>query len=105
MRELVIGDIHGCIRSFQKLLEVVAPQESDTLIFLGDYVDRGPDSFGAVETLIGLKTKCTVIALRGNHEQMLLQAMEDREAYKSWCMYGGRETMESYAKRGHGWGP
>jgi serine/threonine protein phosphatase 1 len=105
MRELVIGDIHGCIRAFQKLLEVVAPQESDTLIFLGDYVDRGPDSCGVIETIIELQKKCNVVTIRGNHEQMLLQALEDREAYKAWCMYGGREAMESYAKRGHGWGP
>lgn len=105
MRELVIGDIHGCIRSFQKLLEVVAPREEDTLIFLGDYVDRGADSCGVIEKIIALRAQCNVVTICGNHEQMLLQALEDREAYKAWCSYGGRETMESYARHGHGWGP
>lgn len=105
MRELVIGDIHGCIRSFQKLLDAVSPQETDTLIFLGDYVDRGPDSCGVIDRIIALRAECKVVTIRGNHEQMLLQALEDREAYKAWCSYGGRETMDSYVKHGHGWGP
>jgi serine/threonine protein phosphatase 1 len=105
MRELVIGDIHGCIRSFQGLLDAVALQKSDTLILLGDYVDRGPDSCAVVEKIIELQEQCNLVAIFGNHEQMMLDSQRNVEAYKGWSMCGGGATMESYARHKYGWGP
>ena len=52
MRELAIGDIHGCARSFETLLKIVQPQRSDTIILLGDYIDRGPESCRVIDMII-----------------------------------------------------
>src|ERR1700728_3944686 len=79
MRTLAIGDIHGCSIALDALLEIVQPTSSDLLITLGDYVHRGPDSLGVLDRLIALHASGRLIALCGNHEQMLLQGagMED----------------------------
>lgn len=96
-RTLVIGDIHGCRREFLELLDRVdADPFNDRLIFLGDYVDRGPDSRGVIEEILELQRQSAqVIALKGNHEEMLLSylAGRDRDFYLS---VGGRQTLLSY---------
>jgi serine/threonine protein phosphatase 1 len=99
MRELVIGDIHGCSEALTTLLKDVKPQPEDTLIFLGDYIDRGPDSYAVIETIMEWNRRCTVIALAGNHEEMLLRARADRRAISDWMTYGGTSTLESYQRR------
>jgi serine/threonine protein phosphatase 1 len=76
MRVLAIGDIHGCLRAFDRLLEIVDPSPSDSFITLGDYVHRGPDSLGVLDRLIALHQTGRLLALRGNHEQMLLDSPE-----------------------------
>jgi serine/threonine protein phosphatase 1 len=104
MRELAIGDIHGCARAFENLLEIVQPARSDTVILLGDYVDRGPDSCGVLEMILDLNRRCTVIALTGNHEKMMLQARSEPLSIGEWVKLGGEATLDSYHRRGLGRG-
>ena len=101
MREFVIGDIHGCDRAFAALLEAIKPERTDTVILLGDYIDRGPDSYAALETTLALNQRCTVVALAGNHEKMLLQSRSEPRMLAEWMLHGGRATLDSYARRGY----
>jgi len=77
-----IADIHGCCKTFQALLKKIRLRASDDLYLLGDYIDRGPDSKGVLDTVMGLD--CRVHALRGNHEDLWLKtaaAGMDRKSY------------------------
>ena len=94
MRLLAIGDIHGCLRAFNALLAAVAPTPDDQIIALGDYVDRGPDSRGVLNRLIALHATGRVIALRGNHDVMMLEARTGHDL--GWLEVGGRQTLSSY---------
>jgi serine/threonine protein phosphatase 1 len=94
MRTLAIGDIHGCLRALDAVLEAAAPRPDDLLITLGDYVDRGPDSAGVLDRLIGLHEAGRLVALRGNHDQMFLEAR--RSIDELWLAYGGWQTLASY---------
>lgn len=96
MRTLAIGDIHGCLRAFDAILDIVQPQTDDLIVTLGDYVDRGPDSKGVLDRLIELHTRCKLVALKGNHDFMMIKARDDREEFKHWLGYGGKETLQSY---------
>src|SRR5271157_5596794 len=96
MRVLAIGDIHGCSRALDALLKVVNPESSDHIITLGDYVDRGPDSSGTIQRLIRLNRINKLVALRGNHELMMLNARKDGDT-DEWLRCGGRETLMSYS--------
>src|SRR5215470_13453186 len=73
-----IGDIHGQDAMLRAMLDVLADvplENDDILIFIGDYIDRGPDSRGVLETLLALqKSQGNVVFLRGNHEQLMLDA-------------------------------
>ncbi len=92
---IAIGDVHGCARSMDALLEELAPTSGDHLVFVGDYVDRGPNSSGVIERLFDLEehTRCTF--LRGNHEALMLNYLEGGD-FDLWRMNGGVETLESY---------
>ena len=75
-RYFVVGDIHGCYQKLRRLLERLdwAPGGDDLLIFLGDYIDRGPQSYEVVDTLVDLAGRApNVVTLMGNHEDMFLQ--------------------------------
>ncbi|MEO1529095.1 MAG: metallophosphoesterase family protein [Planctomycetota bacterium] len=96
MRRFVIGDIHGCSKALRTLIETIDPQSDDELVFLGDYVDRGPDSKGVIAQLIELKEKCRVVALRGNHEIMLWSVAYNGTDAEVWLESGGRATVTSY---------
>ncbi len=99
-----VGDIHGR----RDLLEVMlgrieadargsSRSEHRTLVFLGDYVDRGPDSRGVVETLIGgLPQGFDRHFLKGNHEAILLNFLDDPWTLDHWLLNGGEATMRSY---------
>ena len=97
-RILAIGDIHGCLTALDTLLEFVPLQPNDSLIFLGDYVDRGPNSRGVIERLIELSARPNTIFLRGNHDLWMENAREDRQWFLSWFdrNVGGLETLNSY---------
>lgn len=73
MRVLAIGDIHGCSRALEALLATVNPTPDDLVIALGDYVNRGPDSAGVLDRLVALHASHRLVALRGNHEQMVTE--------------------------------
>jgi len=75
MRLIAIGDIHGHLEKLNKLLGIVRPAQNDKLVFLGDYIDRGPDSKGVVGRLMELAEQIPCVFLRGNHEQMMLDAL------------------------------
>lgn len=98
MSTYIIADTHGCLKTLQKLLEDeigITPQ--DPLYFLGDYIDRGENSAQLVEYLINLKDSgYAIVCLRGNHEQMLLDAMHDGKAYSNWMLNYGFKTIDSY---------
>jgi serine/threonine protein phosphatase 1 len=99
-RTLAIGDIHGCLTALDTLLGFVQPTADDRLIFLGDYVDRGPDSKGVLDRLIELKRSREIVCLRGNHEVMMLRARHGPDEFRLWMSVGGNETLDSYATPG-----
>lgn len=95
-----IGDIHGCHRKLVALLgRLPLDREEDTLVFLGDYINRGPDSRQVLDTLIGLARSChRVVFLKGNHEQALLDYALHGEAddLRLLRAMGIEATAESY---------
>ena len=96
MRRFVIGDIHGSSVALRAMLQAIDPQPDDTIITLGDVVDWGPDSRGVVEQLIELSQRCEYLAILGNHEELLLGSLSDRECRRFWLSVGGLATLESY---------
>jgi serine/threonine protein phosphatase 1 len=94
-----IGDIHGCLDRLIRLLDLVNPDlDRHLLVFVGDYVDRGPDSSGVVDYIIDLKKKYNpenIICLMGNHERMFLNFLQGHEEM-FFLLNGGRETLISY---------
>ena len=75
-RTFVIADIHGCNKTLRALIEnKLVPSKEDQFIFLGDYIDRGPDTKGVISYLISIKESFrNSVFLRGNHEQMFLES-------------------------------
>ena len=94
-RTIAIGDIHGHAEALAGLLRLVEPRQDDKVVFLGDYVSRGPDSREVIQTVIDLGRRCRVVALRGNHEEMLLDSKRNRVALASWVAVGGDATLVS----------
>jgi serine/threonine protein phosphatase 1 len=94
-----IGDIHGCLDKLKALLSKIdADPARDELVFLGDYIDRGPSSYEVVDYLIQLKKRMpNTVFLKGNHEEMFTQYLSgiDRHLF---VMNGGQATLESYMK-------
>jgi len=87
MRKIAISDIHGCNDTFQRLLEKLALVSGDELYLLGDYIDRGADSKGVLDTIFLLQQQgLSVQCLKGNHEQMILDAVDgiDDELMDLW---------------------
>jgi serine/threonine protein phosphatase 1 len=98
-RIIAIGDIHGCAVAFDALIEVVKPRPEDTVITLGDYVDRGPDVRGVLDRLLALEKRCHLIPLLGNHEQMMLLVCDGRrELLSDWRLSGGEITLACYGR-------
>lgn len=96
MRTLAIGDVHGCAAALRTLAAAVELRPTDRLVMLGDYVDRGPDSRGVIDWVIAAGKTCAVVALRGNHEVMMLSSRTDDMLVKNWSSFGGYEALESY---------
>ena len=95
-----IGDIHGCFDKLCVLMDKIKiDRYNDILLFLGDYIDRGPSSFDVIEYLIDLKKHFQrIVFLKGNHEDMLEKYLlgKDRLTY---LINGGQQTLEDYLKR------
>ena len=83
-RTIAIGDIHGCSTALAALLQAIDPQPDDTIITLGDYVDRGIDSKGVLDQLIALADRCRLVPLLGNHDEMMLHARDGRGDFQFW---------------------
>jgi serine/threonine protein phosphatase 1 len=115
MRVYVVGDIHGRLDLLDSLADKVREDlrqggfDEAVAIFLGDYIDRGPNSAGVTERLAAGDFPAPIIALRGNHEATLLSFLDDERMLGDWRRYGGLETLVSYgvdvkeAMRGQGY--
>lgn len=109
----VIPDIHGYVKTLQALLDQIRPEKKDHLIFLGDYIDRGPDSKGVIDLLLKLqKEGHKMTMLMGNHEEFLLKSLfinkqkkglfgnlKPNKVKKEWMDFGGKETLKSFGTR------
>lgn len=96
-RVIAIGDIHGCLAAFDALLNAIDLESSDSLILLGDFVDRGPNSAGVIDRLIELRERCFLFPIMGNHDELMLDVLEERTwNLGKWLMYGGEQAMQSY---------
>jgi serine/threonine protein phosphatase 1 len=97
-----IGDIHGCHRALLQLLHLCsesAAGKPHRLVFIGDYIDRGPDSRSVIQTVRAVqRVQGDVICLMGNHEDLLLDALDSRDA-SHWLYNGGDATLASYGIR------
>jgi len=101
-RTFVIGDIHGCVDEVNCLLDALAPTADDTVVCLGDYIDRGPASKGVIDRLIRLRRegpRC--VFLKGNHEDMFLGFLGEGGAFgEAFLANGGAHTLRSYGLSG-----
>jgi serine/threonine protein phosphatase 1 len=97
MRTLAIGDIHGCATAFDTLMALLKPKREDLIVTLGDYVSRGPDSRGVIDRLVTLSKGGRLVALRGNHEQMMMEGRESPGDLAVWLACGGDAALRSYA--------
>jgi serine/threonine protein phosphatase 1 len=102
-RVYAIGDVHGCRQELERLLAIIAADRSSSiatsyLVFIGDLIDRGPDSAGVVQRLMSGALPCDrQLFIMGNHEEAMLEAWGgDMETLQGWLAYGGRETLQSY---------
>lgn len=97
-RIFAIGDIHGCSKTFEKLLlDKIQIQKDDKIYCMGDYIDRGKDSKGVIGLILQLRAEgYNIFTLRGNHEQMMLDSLIDKEGLDLWIRNGGAETMRSF---------
>jgi len=95
-RVLAFGDVHGCHRALTRLLALVAVTSADTLVFLGDVVDRGPATRQVIDRLLLLRDASKVVLVMGNHEEAMRDAVSGRGLFNAWLDVGGRETLDSY---------
>ncbi len=96
-RILAIGDVHGCDRALAELTALIQPTAGDTLVFLGDAVDRGPASKQVVQQMLDLRDLCDVVFIMGNHEEMMRGSLSGRPGLMDqWLRVGGQQTMDSY---------
>jgi serine/threonine protein phosphatase 1 len=97
-RIIAVGDIHGCIATLKQLMYNIDPSVDDTIIFLGDYIDRGTNSKGVIDYIIELKEqRFNIICLRGNHEQLFMESITDKNIENDWLRNGGLNTLESFS--------
>lgn len=95
-RKLVIGDLHGGLKALIQLLERIDLTPSDTLIFLGDYVDGWSDSANTVTYLIDLAKQNSCIFIRGNHDDLAHKWLENGEMNQKWLEHGGQSSINAY---------
>lgn len=102
-----IGDVHGCARTLSALLDRLGPGADDTIVFVGDYVDRGPNTRGVIAQLLTLSAHTNPVFLRGNHEALLLACydratdarVDDPDTLGLWFANGGEAALRSYPGR------
>lgn len=96
-RILVVGDLHGGLKGLKQVLDRAKVAKSDTLIFLGDYVDGWSDSAATVSFLIGLSREQNCIFIRGNHDDLVHQFLLGKEMSENWIKHGGQSSKDGYA--------
>ena len=105
LRVYVIGDVHGCADLLDDMADQVhrhrqeSPRDRTIVIMLGDYVDRGSDSFLVVDKLLSGLFQTETVLLKGNHEAVLLDFLDGKLPLAYWSRVGGIETIESYRRR------
>ena len=97
-RFFAIGDVHGCATELKLLLNKLPLDSESTVVFLGDYVDRGNESKDVIQTVIDLSKEYNVVALAGNHELMFLDFLREPSSAKGglFIYNGGASTLASY---------
>lgn len=95
-RTIAIGDIHGCVHALDALLAAIQLQPADTLVVLGDFIDKGRDTRDVFDRLLELEQAFQVVLILGNHEEMLLAARHNKAAQAHWEMCGGVAALNSY---------
>jgi serine/threonine protein phosphatase 1 len=99
MATYVIGDVHGCLSELACLVENLPLKPADRIVFLGDYIDRGPDSKGVIDYLLDMAKTAPneMVFLKGNHEDMLLSYLGFNGKYgEMFLANGGHATLASY---------
>ena len=97
-RTVAIGDIHGNIDKLKELFKKLSTKKFDTIVFLGDYIDRGKNSIDVIDWLIELSLIWNCVFLKGNHEQLFLNALKSlsEEDIDQCVINGGEETLKNY---------
>ncbi len=98
---IAIGDIHGCLAALRALIAQLPGEEE--LVFLGDYVDRGPDSAGVLRYVEALAEARPCRLLMGNHEALMANAIAQREEISLWLFNGGDATLASFGEEPFEW--
>jgi serine/threonine protein phosphatase 1 len=97
MKTYAIGDLHGELKMLEAMLDKLPLTEDDLVVFLGDYIDRGPDARGVIDRILQLREQgLKLIALKGNHEAMYLNYLRGEDADGLFLNNGGRSTIRSY---------
>jgi serine/threonine protein phosphatase 1 len=111
IKKWVIPDIHGCFKTLEMLIEKqIKPNKNDHLIFLGDYIDRGPDSKAVIDYIMKMQQdEYNITVLMGNHEDYCVRAYDEdvrnrgflgfrrkTKIQREWEMYGGQQALESF---------
>ncbi len=96
-RLIAIGDIHGCLAALRTILDAIEPEVEDTIVTLGDYIDRGPNSMDVMERMLQIQSSCRLVPLLGNHDEMLINIVNGQnELFADWLLFGGNATLMSY---------
>ncbi len=96
MARYALTDIHGCVRTFKALVQQLALQQTDELYILGDMVNKGPDSKGVIDFILGLEQQCHTYCLRGNHDQLLLDATKKNAKASSLTATEKKLLLQSF---------
>ena len=96
-----VGDIHGSLDKLKALVEACREHANGRefrFVFLGDYIDRGPDSAGVLRFMMSLQADLPkqIIALKGNHEAWAVSLLDGSAEVTPWLRNGGAETLQSY---------
>ena len=95
-RYIAITDIHGELKKLESVLSQIETRPDDIFVFMGDYIDRGPDSRGVVDKVIEISNQFKTITLIGSHEYALLHSEKDEYYNYLFWNYGGPSTVKSY---------
>src|SRR6056297_3080965 len=93
-----ISDIHGCFKTFRRLIESgIKMEKNDQLFLMGDYIDRGPSSKQVLDYILYLmENNYNVVLLRGNHEEIFLNVIDGKHDVSLWYYNGGLETLHDF---------